>query len=187
VLAQADALGEKRLAAYVVLDQPIARSELRNYLKRQVPEYMVPTVFMILDKMPLTSNGKVDRKALSTHEQQPMPSQNYVPPQTDMELTIARIVQKVLFVEQVSAEENFFDLGVHSLLLARLHQRLCNELDQQIPIVSLFEHPSIRLLARHLSQPSGGFNGVSKIQNRAQWQRGALARFHRPARRTRQA
>ncbi len=187
VLAREDALGEKRLAAYVVLDQPIARSELRSYLKRQVPEYMVPTVFMILDKMPLTSNGKVDRKALSTHEQQPMPSQNYVPPQTDMELTIARIVQKVLFVEQVSAEENFFDLGVHSLLLARLHQRLCNELDQQIPIVSLFEHPSIRLLARHLSQPSGGFNGVSKIQNRAQWQRGALARFHRPARRTRQA
>jgi acyl-coenzyme A synthetase/AMP-(fatty) acid ligase len=185
VLAREDALGEKQLAAYVLLDQPITRSELRSYLKRHLPEYMVPTIFVILDKMPLTSNGKLDRKALSTHDQPPMPSQNYVPPQTDMELTIARTVQNVLSLEQVSAEENFFDLGVHSLLLARLHQRLCTELDRQIPIVRLFEHPSIRLLARHLGQPSDELNGVSKIQDRAQWQRSALARFHRPARRAR--
>jgi amino acid adenylation domain-containing protein len=187
VLALEEVFGEKGLAAYVVLDEPVATSELRGYLKKRLPEYMVPTVLTILDKMPLTCNGKVDRKALSTHEQQPAPSQDCVPPQTEMELTITRILQEVLLLKQVSAEESFFDLGVHSLLLTRMHRQLCKELERHIPIVSMFEYPSIRSLARHLSQPSNGSNRVSKIQDRAQWQRVALARFQPPVRRVKQA
>jgi non-ribosomal peptide synthase protein (TIGR01720 family) len=111
------------------------------------------------------------------------PSQNYAPPQTEMERAISRIWQEVFHLEQVSVEENFFDLGAHSLLMVRLHARLCEELKLQMPIVRLFEHPSIRALARHISQPLGQSVESSGMQNRAQRHKEALSRFRRPARR----
>jgi non-ribosomal peptide synthase protein (TIGR01720 family) len=114
------------------------------------------------------------------------PSQNYVPPQTQMERAISRIWQEVFHLEQVSVEDNFFDLGAHSLLMVRLHARLCEELKLQLPIVRLFEHPSLRALARHISQPLGPSAESSEMQNRAQRQKEALSRFRRPARRSSQ-
>jgi amino acid adenylation domain-containing protein/non-ribosomal peptide synthase protein (TIGR01720 family) len=111
------------------------------------------------------------------------PSQNYAPPQTDLEWVISRIWQEVFRLEQVSVEDNFFDLGAHSLLMVRLHGRLCEELKLQMPIVRMFEYPSIRALARHISQPFNRPAQSSEMQNRAQRQKEALARFQRPARR----
>ena len=111
------------------------------------------------------------------------PSQNYAPPQTEMEQAISRIWREVFHLEQVSVEENFFDLGAHSLLMVRLHGRLCAELKLQMPIVRMFEYPSIRALARHISQPLSGPVESSDMQNRAQRQKEALSRFQRPTRR----
>jgi len=111
------------------------------------------------------------------------PSQNCAPPQTEMERAISRIWQEVFHLEQVSVEDNFFDLGAHSLLMVRLHGRLCEELKLQLPIVRMFEHPSIRALARHISQPCNQPDQSSEMQNRARRQKVALARFQRPARR----
>jgi acyl carrier protein len=111
------------------------------------------------------------------------PSQNYVPPQTEMERAISRVWQEVFHLEQVSVEDNFFELGAHSLLMVRLHLRLCEELKLQLPIVRLFEHPSIRALARHIGQPCNQPAESSEMQNRAQRQKQALSRFQRPTRR----
>ena len=110
-------------------------------------------------------------------------SQDYAPPQTEMERVISRIWQEVFHLEQVSVEDNFFELGADSLLMVRLHARLCEELKLQMPIVRLFEHPSIRALARHISQPLGHSVESSEMHNRAQRQKEALSRFRRPARR----
>jgi amino acid adenylation domain-containing protein/non-ribosomal peptide synthase protein (TIGR01720 family) len=110
-------------------------------------------------------------------------SLNYAPPQTEMERVVSRIWQEVFHLEQVSVEDNFFELGAHSLLIVRLHARLCEDLELQMPIVRLFEHPSIRALARHIIQPVGQSVESSGMQNRAQRQKEALSRFRRPARR----
>jgi len=105
-------------------------------------------------------------------------SQNYVPPQTSMEWTIAALWQNMFGVEQVSVEENFFDLGGHSLLLIQMHGRLREVLKIGFPIVTLFEHPTVRSLARHLSQPVGPSTQASEeIRDRAQKQKQALSRM----------
>jgi len=129
---------------------------LRELLKKKLPEYMVPSAFVFLEKMPLTASGKADRKALPAPEQQqPELDGRFVPPETEMERKIATVWKKVLGMERVSIDEHFFDLGGHSLLLVRVHGRLQETLRTEFPIVTLFEHPTIRSLALHLSQLDG--------------------------------
>src|SRR5881396_1901817 len=157
VIAREDVPGEKRLVAYLVArpPKPEARA-LRKLLKKKLPEYMVPAAFVFLEKLPLTASGKVDRRALPAPEQQqPELDGRFVPPQTEMERKIATVWQNVLGLERVSIDEHFFDLGGHSLLLVRVHGRLRETLRTEFPIVTLFEHPTIRSLALHLSQFDG--------------------------------
>jgi acyl carrier protein len=181
VLAREDTPGTKRLAAYVVAASPAPQaSELREHLKKKLPDYMVPAAFTFLDKLPLTASGKVDMKALPAPEQQrpdATASRNFVPPQTEIERTIAREWEK-MFGGEVSIEENFFDLGGDSFLLVQMHSRLRKALNVEFPIVVLFEHPTVRSLAQHLSKPSeqAGETG-DKWKSRAQRQKQALAQM----------
>ena len=105
-------------------------------------------------------------------------SQNYVPPQTSMERTIADLWQKMFGLEKVSIDENFFDLGGHSLFLVEMHRRIREELKTDFPIVTLFEHPTVRSLASHLVQPVGmGTKVGDGLRDRAERQKQALAQM----------
>src|SRR5205807_1924547 len=128
VVGRAEASEEKRLVAYVV---PQAQdgtapnvSELRRYLKEQLPDYMVPAAFVLLAELPLTSNGKLDRPALPIPDQSHLScEQLYIEPSTVTEEILAGIWSEVLHLEQVSIEDNFFELGGHSLLAIQVVSR----------------------------------------------------------------
>jgi non-ribosomal peptide synthase protein (TIGR01720 family) len=108
-------------------------------------------------------------------------SQNYVPPQTDLEGQLARVWEEMLQLEEISTEENLFDLGAHSLLVVELHRRLCETIGQSFPLVSMFQFPTIRNLANHLQHKSDGMPSAGEVRNRAQRQRAAM-RGRKPSR-----
>lgn len=176
--------GEKRLVAYVV---PVVGkvpdiSELRAFIKEKLPEYMVPSVIMTMDALPLTPNGKVDKKALSAPEgRRTVADADYVAPQNEFEERIAAIWREALHVEKVGVNDNFFDLGGHSLLLLRIHTQLQQACNRDLALITLFKYPTIGALARHLSEGSGDRSAMEQAhelaeqrQQRAQKQRAAL-------------
>jgi acyl carrier protein len=159
VLAREDEPGDKRLVAYIVPNdgQKPRVSELRRFLRRflrkKLPEYMVPSAFVTLEALPLMPNGKVDRRALPApaglcHELEA----THIAPRSEIERTIATIWQEVLRVEQVGIHDNFFDLGGHSLLLSRVYGKLQKDLNGNLSMMDLFKYPTIAALTGYLSQ-----------------------------------
>lgn len=153
VLAREDEPGHRRLVAYVVAHRKNALTvgELRSFLKEKLPEYMLPAAFALLDALPLTANGKVDRCQLPAPEEI-RPESDYVAPRTEVERTVARIWQEALHVEKVGVDDNFFDLGGHSLLVVMVNDKLRGMFDRDIPVVDMFDHPTVSSLAKYLSQ-----------------------------------
>ena len=184
VLARTDGDSEPRLVAYLVtgLDAQPGVEDLRAHLAQKLPEYMVPAAFVFLPGFPLTVNGKLDRDALpAPGSERPHLASEYVAPQTDLEKALAALWKTALRQDQVSVNDNFFDLGADSLMLTTLHRRLQVELKREISITELFQFPTIRSLAERLGENRED-NGLSdKTQSRAQLQRAALARNRRPA------
>ncbi|NER25603.1 MAG: amino acid adenylation domain-containing protein [Symploca sp. SIO1C2] len=125
-------------------------SELREYLKDKLPEYMVPSTFVTLDTLPLTPNGKIDRKALPAPETQR--DAEYIAPRTPSEQIIANIFAQVLNVENIGINDNFFELGGHSLLATQLISRVREAFSLEIPLRALFSSPTVAQLAQTLSQ-----------------------------------
>ncbi|HEX5746348.1 MAG TPA: amino acid adenylation domain-containing protein [Archangium sp.] len=153
VVAREDVPGDKRLVAYyVATGQAPSLEELRAHLGQRLPEHMVPAAFVPLAAMPLSPNGKLDRKALPAPEGLRLQSDTpYVEPRTELERNLARLWQEVLGVEQVGIHDRFFDVGGNSLLLVRAHGRLCAELGLEIALTELFKYPSIGALASYLA------------------------------------
>ena len=153
VVSREDEHGDKRLVAYVVAvsGQPPGGVELRNYLKERLPEYMIPSAFVTLDELPVSPSGKVNRRALPAPEMERLQDVDFIAPSTPNEELIAGIWSKALKIEQVGVNDNFFDLGGHSLLLVKVHGRLSKELDKQISLMRLFQYPTVRTLAQFLS------------------------------------
>jgi amino acid adenylation domain-containing protein len=143
---------QKQLVAYVVADTPGGDlpAKLRGWLRERLPEYMVPAAFVVLDKLPLSPNGKVDRRALPAPSMCPAGPPR-VPPQTDAQRRVAAIWAQVLGLPEVGLADNFFDLGGHSLLLFELHTKLRGEFGQEIPLVELFRLPTVEDQARRLA------------------------------------
>jgi amino acid adenylation domain-containing protein/non-ribosomal peptide synthase protein (TIGR01720 family) len=138
---------EKRLFAYVCGELESAATELRNFLKQSLPEYMVPAAFIVLDKLPLSNSGKVDRKRLPAPEtSRPSLAETYVAPRTEIERVLAKIWSEVLSVKQVGIHDNFFELGGDSILsiqiIARAHQA-----GLQLTAQEVFYHQTIAGLA----------------------------------------
>ena len=132
----------KRLVAYVVAskEQTCTTSDLREFLKQQLPEHMIPSVFVLLDTLPLMSNGKVDRKALPVPDQNsPELEESFVAPRNPVEEMIAEIWAEVLKLGQVGVHDNFFDLGGHSLLATQVMSRVRHVLGVELPLRGLFE------------------------------------------------
>jgi len=145
-----DKPGEQRLVGYYVTEdgQPLAANQLKAFLKNQLPEYMVPTAFVHLEAMPLTPNGKVDRKALPAPEFSRSDLQTeYVAPRNENEEKLAAIVSELLHIEKVGVFDNFFDLGGHSLLATKFMSRIREQFNVELPLRTLFEKPTIAELA----------------------------------------
>lgn len=153
VLARDSAHGEKQLVAYLVATGAAPTvAELRDHLKKQVPDYMVPAAFVVLPKMPVTANGKIDRRALPAPELlRPDLTATYVAPRNETETGLAAIWAEVLKVERVGVQDNFFELGGHSLLVLRVASRIRQQFGIEVPLAVVFETPTIAALAGKLS------------------------------------
>ena len=146
--------------------------EFREYLKQRLPEYMLPAVFVELNRLPLTRHGKVDYAALPEPVNGHLTSA-FVPPENEIEQAIASIWQKVLRVDKVSCDQNFFDMGGHSLLIIQVSNQLRDTLGLSVPVVELFKYPTIRSLAKHLSRESSQEQS-SAVQERTTKRESAL-------------
>ncbi|BAZ22952.1 amino acid adenylation domain-containing protein [Kalymmatonema gypsitolerans NIES-4073] len=148
VIATEDLSGNKRLVAYVVsLDQSLTSSQIREFLKQKLPEYMVPSAFVTLDTLPLTANGKVDRLALPAPDGEITRVREYVEPRTAIEQSLTNIWQELLLVEKVSIYDNFFEIGGDSILSIQVVSRAKNT-GIQITPKQIFQHQTIAELAR---------------------------------------
>ncbi|MGG1640084.1 amino acid adenylation domain-containing protein, partial [Paenibacillus sp. NRS-1782] len=152
VIAREDEQGQKQLCAYVVTDEEVVASELRSALSQELPAYMVPSYFIHLEQVPLTPNGKIDRKALPAPEVSLQSGADYVAPRTWVEVKLAQIWQDVLGLAQVGVKENFFEIGGHSLRATTLASKIHKELNKPLPLRSIFEAPTIEQLAAVLEQ-----------------------------------
>ncbi|MFB2772377.1 amino acid adenylation domain-containing protein [Pelatocladus sp. BLCC-F211] len=147
--------GNLQLVAYVVAKtEPVPSiSELRNFLKEKLPEYMLPSAFVILENLPIAPSGKVDRKALPKPDNlRPILETAYVLPRNEMEHTIADIWQKILKVEKVGIQDNFFDLGGHSLNVLQVYSKLRELFKPDLAITDLFKYPTISSIVRYLNE-----------------------------------
>ncbi|RFT63252.1 amino acid adenylation domain-containing protein, partial [Bacillus clarus] len=149
VLVREDHPGDKRLIAYVVGEGNTG--EWREHLKTQLPNYMVPAYFVEMEAMPLTPNGKIDRKALLALDEQSM-SVSSVSPRTPVEELIASVWSQVLGIENIGAQDSFFELGGHSLLATQVVSRLQEVFQIELPVRELFEYPTVETLAKRLNQ-----------------------------------
>jgi amino acid adenylation domain-containing protein len=154
VVGREDMPRENTLAAYIVPTQqpvPPATRELRGFLERKLPDYMIPSVFVFMESFPLTPNGKVDRRAL------PLPSQtyadrnsDYVAPAGDLERQLAQIWEDLLGVRPIGTQDDFFDLGGHSLLAVEMMHRIERATGEKLPLSALLEGPTVKHLAAAL-------------------------------------
>jgi len=153
VVAREDVSGDKRLLAYVTPKdgKPPKDLELRGALQAKLPEYMVPSTFVILDQLPRTPNGKVDRKALPAvgNTRQHLQTSHAVP-RTPTEEVLARIWSETLGLDEIGVHDNFFELGGHSLLAVRLFWRIEKLVGKRLPVSILFEAPTIEQIAKLL-------------------------------------
>jgi amino acid adenylation domain-containing protein len=147
-----DTNGDKRLVAYVTGHTQAFVNDLRRFLQERLPDYMVPSSIMQLSALPMTENGKVDRKALPTPDQnRPELESVFVPPRTETERTITKLWEEVLGIDKVGVNDNFFDLGGHSLFVVLLHNRMKDIFQKELSIVDLFRYPTVSSLAKLLS------------------------------------
>jgi acyl carrier protein len=158
VMAREDVPGDKRLVAYIVPDTSMRAptvSELRDFLRNRLPDYMIPSNIVVLEALPLTPNGKIDRRALPTPDgARPTLEAPFVAPRNDLERSIASVWQEVLKVSKVGIHDNFFDLGGHSMSLVQIHGKLRARLKRELSVVEMFRYPTVNALAKHLAQPA---------------------------------
>ncbi|WP_255305564.1 phosphopantetheine-binding protein [Paenibacillus sp. Mc5Re-14] len=148
-MARADETGQNQMVAYYVAGQELSASELRSELGRELPSYMVPSYFVQLEQMPLSPNGKIDRKALPAPEGSLQSGAEYVEPRTGAERALVAIWQSVLNVQTVGILDNFFDLGGDSIKAIQFSSRLL-QAGYKMDMKDLFKFPNVKELAPHL-------------------------------------
>ncbi|HEV2734864.1 MAG TPA: amino acid adenylation domain-containing protein, partial [Longimicrobiaceae bacterium] len=143
--------GDRRIVAYLEADGGVSPREARELARASLPEYMVPSAFVVLDALPLTPSGKLDRRALPAPEPSGAGEEAGAEPRTELEHAIAAVWEEVLGVPAVRTGASFFDLGGNSLLVVRAAERLEAALGRRVPVLDLFRHGTVAALARHLS------------------------------------
>jgi amino acid adenylation domain-containing protein len=187
VLMSTNDASKKRMQAYIVTrDEGVPTSKsLKVWLGERVPRYMVPTDILFVERMPVLPNGKLDRKELARlGALQKAPERPLLLPQTRLENVVVDTWKAVLKLDQVGLDENFFDLGGHSLLILELRALLQAELDMDIVATDLFEYPTVRAFAEHLAGLTDFVPSVTASQERGVQQREAHQRMKRARQRT---
>ncbi|MFI6321740.1 amino acid adenylation domain-containing protein [Nonomuraea sp. NPDC050556] len=157
VLVREDVPGDKRLVGYLAVTEEPDLAELRATLRKRLPDHMVPTAFVTMERFPQTTNGKLDRKSLPAPEGQRLVAAEIVAPRTEIEREIAEIWAEVLGIATLGIDDDFFDLGGHSLLATRVVAKLRKITDvtgRQVSVMDLFQAPTIRQLAELVSSDS---------------------------------
>jgi acyl carrier protein len=131
--------------------------ELRRFVSQRLPEYMIPSSFVILDNLPLTVTGKVDRKKLPLEMLEDLGDSSYQAPSSATEETISRFFAELLGKKKIGVNDNFFELGGHSLMAMRLILRLGEEFDLDIPLRIFLENPNVAALAAIIDSSTGLF------------------------------
>ena len=168
IVAREDPLGNSRLVAYVTSNRNSAPnvSELRDFLKEKLPDYMIPSAFVLLDALPHTPNGKIDRNALPAPGQtRPKLQVAFLPAATPTEQTLVQIWADVLKLDQVGVDDNFFDLGGNSLLASQVISRVIKTFTIELPMALLFDSPTVAKMAAVIDDHQGKFLGEQELAN----------------------
>ena len=165
VVDRKDSSGDIRLIAYFVPEVGVEPTslELLTFLQEKLPSYMLPSAFIAIKEIPLTPNGKVDRRALPAPEQIEVSTAGFIAPRTEMEQLVAEIWCEILGITQVGADSNFFDLGGHSLLATRVMNRIRERCGVELPLRVLFEFPTVVSLAAKLDDARPKETELSRI------------------------
>ncbi len=180
------ASGDVRLCAYITVHEGRENIQLRPFLMDMLPEYMIPSMFTILEQMPLTPNNKIDRKSLPDPDRsRPEINREMILPQNEMEIYLARKWTEMLHIDQVGIDDSFFDdLGGYSLLSIQLIAQVEQEMKIKIPVVKFYQYPTVRLFAQYLLQQRENHGSTSSEfkdanMERARKQQQAIARIRK--------
>ncbi|KAB8028094.1 non-ribosomal peptide synthetase [Fluviispira multicolorata] len=176
VLAQKNAHGENYLTAYIVCDKKkkIETNVIKEFIKNYLPDYMIPARYIFIDYIPLNQNGKVDKDELRKMEYNLFQKIEIFKPRNELENQIAQIWKETLGVEEISIEDNFFDLGAHSLMILSVHKKIEELLKTNLEVMILFQYPTVKSLSQFLSSQSGKSIIDESTINSAQKQRQAI-------------
>ena len=167
VTDQEDTFRNKYLCAYLVSDKELTVSELRKYLSVKLLDYMIPSFFIYLEKLPLNQNGKIDRKVLPKPQGEVNTGRKYEAPRNELEEKLVLMWNEVLEVEKVGINDNFFELGGHSLKATILASKIHKELFIEVPIRELFKSPTIKEISEYISSKEKvGYKGVKKADKK---------------------
>ncbi|HET8797992.1 MAG TPA: amino acid adenylation domain-containing protein, partial [Thermoanaerobaculia bacterium] len=197
IVAREEQSGDKRLVAYIAGEPALSAAALRDQISAQLPEYMVPSAIVVMDAFPLTPNGKLDRNALPAPDAAALAAQEHVPPQGELEETLAAIWKELLGVERIGRDDQFFELGGHSLLAVQLLSRIRVTLGVDVALRDLFARPALAALAETVRRAGASTMARIRIADRSRrlplslsqqrlWfldrlDRAASAAYHMPA------
>ncbi len=169
-----DIPGDKRLVVYLVLheNRESSAARIKEFARQQLPGYMLPSAYILLDEFPLSPNGKLDREALPAPDYESLGTESYIAPRSDVEIQIAEIWCDLLGIDKAGTRDNFFDLGGHSLLLSQIQARLNEAFERKISMLDLFQYPTIESLAIHLVGEDGQTAGFTRARERMDKRRG---------------
>ncbi len=173
VIVSEDSSGNQTLVAYYteILHGNVDVAKLRKYLQDSLPEYMVPQHFIKLNRIPLSSNGKTDRKALPPIKFERRTEAIYIEPRNSEEKIVADVWKDLLKLDKVGIDDSFFDLGGHSLLLIRILGKLKSHFKKELKIIDFFQYPSIRKLVEYLTDNKKDETIAVKVSNIASRQK----------------
>ena len=161
---------EKYICAYIVSENSLEELKLKNYLKETLPEYMIPSYFIQLEKMPHTPNGKLDRKALPEPNMKLILSE-YEAPRNEVEETLTKIWSEVLGVEKIGINDNFFDIGGHSLKATMLMYKIHKKLNKEIPLKEIFKIPTIKELSKYIENAEENlYSNIEKVEEKEHYE-----------------
>jgi len=165
--AKEDKGGNKYLCAYVVTDKELTVSELREHLAKELPDYMIPSCFIQIGKIPLTPNGKIDRKALPEPDSCIKGGTEYKAPGNEIEEKLVKIWQEVLGAEKIGTNDNFFELGGHSIKAASMTARIHKELNVEVPLREVFKTSTVKGLAEYIKgQGESIYAAIEKLEEK---------------------
>ena len=151
VVSEGSETNDDSLSAYLTTKEELSINQLKEYLANQLPEYMIPHRFKVIDKMPLTTSGKIDRKALEDTEFESIDvEEKYQSPTTQLETDLVQVWSEILDVNQIGINDNFFALGGHSLKATQLITKINKELEVEIPLTTIFKSPTVSGLAHYI-------------------------------------